>query len=61
MGEKKIEDFITIDQVSEMIKMPKSTIYQKVQEGQLRSYKPGKKILFDPAEVRAYVKRFASK
>lgn len=58
MGEKKIEQFMTIEQVSELLHMPRSTVYQKVSEGLIKSYKPGKKILFDPEDVRAFVKKY---
>lgn len=61
MGEKKLERFLTVEEVSELLQMPKSTVYQKVSEGLIRTYKPGKKILFDPADVRAFVDRFRQK
>lgn len=61
MGEKKIEPFLSVEQVSEILQMPRSTIYQKVSEGLIKSYKPGKKILFDPEDVRAFVKRYIRK
>ena len=61
MGEKKLERFLTIEEVSDILQMPKSTVYQKVSEGQIRTYKPGKKILFDPEDVRTYVKKFVQK
>lgn len=61
MGERKIEQYMTVEQVSEMLQMPKATVYQKVAEGLIRTYKPGKKILFDPSDVHAFVKKYIQK
>lgn len=61
MGEKKLERFLTVEEVSDLLRMPKSTIYQKVSEGLIKTYKPGKKILFDPEDVRNFMKRFMQK
>lgn len=61
MGEKQLERYLSIEEVSALLQMPKSTVYQKVAEGQIKTYKPGKKILFDPEDVRAFVKKFVQK
>lgn len=58
MGEKKIERYLTIDEVAELLHLSRSAIYQRMAEGYLKAYKPGKKLLFDPEDVRAFVNRF---
>lgn len=58
MGEKKLDDYVTIEQASEMLHMPVMTIRQKVKEGHLKAYKPGKRLLFKVSEIHLFVKRF---
>lgn len=58
MGEKKLDGFIDIIAASEFLGgMPTETITQKVGKGEIPAYKPGKRLLFDPEELRKYVKR----
>jgi len=58
MGEKKIEGFIDIEEASKFLGgMPTNTIRWKVSLGEIRAYKVGRKQIFDPNELREYVKR----
>lgn len=58
MGEKKIERFLTLDEAAEFLgKMSPSTLRQKVARGMIRAYKPGKHVVFDPADLRDFVRR----
>lgn len=50
------EGFWSIDKVSELLGIPKGTLYQWRHEGRhLRSYKIGGAVKYDPADVRAYL------
>ena len=53
-----IEQYIGIEEASKLIHMPVSTIREKVNQGILPAYKPGKALLFLPSELRQFVTRF---
>lgn len=55
---KSEERYMTVEEASEFLRMPVDTVRRKAAEGTLNAYKPGKRLLFDPADLRAFVKRF---
>ena len=46
-----IEDMIDIDEACAILNLKKSTIYAKVQNGEIPHYRPGKKLLFKRGEL----------
>ncbi len=56
----EIESFLTIDELSAWIKVKKSTIYQWVIKDAIPSYKIGGKRLFEPSEIRKWLKKKSS-
>jgi excisionase family DNA binding protein len=60
VGEKQINDFISIERASQFLGgMPIETIRKKVASGEIRAFKPGKHLLFDVIDLLKYVKRHA--
>lgn len=55
-----LESFLTIDELSSWIKIKKSTIYQWVTKDEIPSYKIGGKRLFEPSEIRKWLKKRSS-
>jgi len=49
--------FIKIEGVIEMSGCSKRHIMEEIKRKTLRAYKPGKALLFDPAEVEKWIKR----
>jgi hypothetical protein len=62
VGEKKINEdivgYLSIEDASKFLgNTPIETIKQKVQLGLLKAYKPAKRLLFDPKDLREFVQR----
>jgi excisionase family DNA binding protein len=58
MGEKNLERYLSLDEASAFLGgMSTSTISEKVRNGVLPAYKPGKHLLFDVRDLREFVKR----
>lgn len=58
MGEKKLDGFISIEEASAFLGgMPLQTIRWKVAQREIPAYKVGRGMVFDPKELREYVKR----
>ena len=46
---------LTPQEVSELLKITKNTVYELIKRGELPSYKIGKKIRIDMHDVEAYI------
>jgi excisionase family DNA binding protein len=57
MGEKKLDQYLTIAEAAQLLKMGTSTLRQKIKLGLLPTYKPALKILIKVTDLDAYVKR----
>lgn len=57
MGEKKVRETWTIDDLASYLKLPKSTTYMLVAEGKIPCVKLGKHRRFIPDEVELALKR----
>lgn len=57
MGEKKMKDLWTIEDLKSYLKLPKSTVYMLVAEGKIPVVKLGKHRRFIPDEVELALKR----
>lgn len=51
------EAFITIDEVAELLRTPKATVYRWVHEGWIPNYKVGRRVLFKLSEVLNWLKK----
>ena len=61
MGEKKLDDYLTIEEAAEMIKMPVGTLREKQRQGLVKAYKPGKRLLFKVQDLHLFIKRYPAK
>lgn len=52
-----IEPYLTIDEVSEWLKIKKSTIYHWVAMDDIPSVKIGGRRRFDPVEIKKWIKK----
>lgn len=66
MGEKKLkteatnslnDEFIMIEAVMEFASVSKRFVMEEIKLKKLRAYKPGKRLLFKPADVREWISR----
>ncbi len=58
MGEKQLDRFLTLEEAMHFLGgMAKSTLEEKVRHGIIPAYKPGRHLVFDPKELREFVKR----
>ena len=60
MGEKKfeIDRFLSLDEAAEFMgNMTPRALADRARAGQIPSYKPGKHLIFDPKDLREYVRR----
>lgn len=48
--------WLNLDQLSNYLQTPKSTLYKLRQSGKLPGYKVGRRWLFDPEEIDTYIK-----
>ena len=60
VNSKKPEDMITVEELSEWLKVPITTIYEWTASDKIPSYKIGKYRRFDPSEIRLWIKRRGS-
>jgi len=51
---------LTTQEVAEILKVGKNTVYDLVKRGEINSYKVGRKIRFDLSDVEAYIKKSKS-
>ena len=52
------DGFLSLEQAAAFLgNMPTSTLGEKARNGEVKSYKPGKSLIFDPKDLREYVKR----
>ena len=58
MGERKLDDYITIEEAAVMLHMSERTLYQRHKEGAVKAYKPGKRLLFKVADLHLFIMRF---
>lgn len=59
MGEKKVRELWTMEDLQKYLKLPRSTTYLLVAEGKIPSIKLGKRRRFMPDEVELALKRLA--
>lgn len=52
-----IKKYMTVEEVSEALHMPLDTVRKKIKRGDLKAYKPGKRILVEEKELELFVKR----
>lgn len=57
MGEKKIRELWTIEELQNYLKLPRSTVYLLVAEGKIPVVKLGKHRRFIPDEVESALRR----
>lgn len=58
MGEKKITGFLNLEEACRFLgNMPANTLREKVKFGTVRAYNTGRHLVFDPADLTAFVKR----
>ncbi len=56
---RRQEGFLSLEEASDFLGgMPISSLMEKVRNGVIPAYKPGRHAIFDPKELREYVKRF---
>lgn len=58
MGEKRLSNYMTIEQASEYLNMPARTLRRRVEERVLKAYKPSKRIMFLKDDLDLFMKRF---
>lgn len=52
-----VDDFLSADQAAKYLKIQLSTLYSKVEKGEIPYYRSGKrKLLFDTLELKEYIK-----
>jgi excisionase family DNA binding protein len=51
-----VPQFLTVDEVADMVRVRPRTVYQWVAERRIPHYKPGRTLLFDPAEIEQWIK-----
>ena len=61
MGERKLDDYVTIEEASEIVRMPVKTLREKQKQGLVRAYKPGKRLLFKVQDLHLFIKRYPAK
>lgn len=61
MGEKKLDvpSFLFLEGVAELAHCSTRYVKEEVKRGELRAYKPGKRLLFDPDDVQKWIKKKA--
>ena len=53
------DGYLSLEQAAVFLgDMPPSTLAEKARNKEVKSYKPGKSLIFDPKDLREYVKRF---
>jgi len=58
MAEKNIERFLSLEEAAEFLGgMNPRSLAEKARAGTIRAYKPGKHLIFDPKDLREFVKR----
>jgi excisionase family DNA binding protein len=50
--------YLTIEQVAEYLHMTTKSVQRKVQSGEIKAYKPGKRLLFKLEEIEKWIKRY---
>jgi excisionase family DNA binding protein len=56
MGETQIK-YMTLDEASDLCRIPVSSLRKKVYAGEIPAYKPGKCILIDIKDLEVFMKR----
>jgi excisionase family DNA binding protein len=51
---------LTYEQASAALQISKRTLFQKVKDGEVSAVKIGNRVLFDPADLRAWIDRMKS-
>lgn len=60
MGEEKLkEQFLIIEDVAKIANVSLRHIKDEIKRGNLRAYKPGKRLIFDPIEVTKWIRKTA--
>lgn len=55
----RADGFLSLEDAARFLgNMPVETLAQKARQGMIKSFKPGKHLLFDPKDLREYVRRF---
>lgn len=57
MGEQKIKQLWTIDQVAEYLQLPRSTTYLLVAQGKIPHVKLGKHMRFNPDHIETALRK----
>lgn len=57
MGEKKTDEYLTIDEAALYTRMGKSTLHKRKAEGLLNAYKPAKILLFSKQELDNLIRK----
>lgn len=53
------DGYLSLEQAAHFLGgMSVSTLTEKARAGDVKAYKPGKHLIFDPKDLREYVKRF---
>ena len=55
--ERRLEPLLDVDDVSLLLKRHRSSVYALVNTGELTPIRVGKRMRFDPADIRAYLHR----
>lgn len=55
----EIEEYLTIEQVAEKIGCSVRYLHEEIKKKNLRAYKPGKRLVFDPEDVQKWIKKKA--
>lgn len=55
--EGEVKKYLTLEEISEALHMPYDTVRKKVKAGELKGYKPGKRVLVEEKELELFVKR----
>ena len=48
-------DLLTVDEVAEMLKLSKYTIYEKIKAGDIKAFKVGRKIRITEDDLKEYI------
>lgn len=56
MIDEKKSEYLTIEQVAELIHMSGRAIRMKLAAGKLKAYKPGKRLLFKREDVEKFIR-----
>lgn len=56
-----MQEFLTIDEVKEMLKVSKHTLYRYINAGKLKAYKLGKEFRIDKKDFEEFLKNIKTK